>query len=306
MAYFTRVGAKMSCHSYMATGGFRNEGFRGFSMLEAEQSHGGSCDDASYDSYYSSGSTECSMATVRSLSEAFNSTRVESCASSETQEQEEEQPITTVMMRNIPCRCTVQDIISHLNDHGMSNKYVWVNLPQPPLKAGRVQKRQNSGNQGYCFVTLKEPRFIEDCIRSLTGTSFGGQSLKRVEISIARVQDTKRREGRKQPQESDSQPEQAYETEAPNMAPSLQEASRLRALPAQSYGMDSHGYSQAAKPWQNTATVYHGAPPATDSYAPLCNFAPPTPAQLSYLAPSAPPMPKKWFQAEESEKWISL
>lgn len=64
-------------------------------------------------------------------------------------------PITTLMICDIPCRQTIQQVIDAINSHGFTGTYDLVYMP--PQKGFRRPKQ--SQNMGYAFVNFKRPEY---------------------------------------------------------------------------------------------------------------------------------------------------
>lgn len=91
------------------------------------------------------------------------------------------EPITTAMIRNIPCKYTREDVIAVLDRAGLKGTYDYVNLPQNAARRA---------NLGYLFVNFLEPAHVDLCRRMLSGKLFGNRSasVKYCEVTFARVQ----------------------------------------------------------------------------------------------------------------------
>lgn len=91
------------------------------------------------------------------------------------------EPITTAMIRNIPCKYTREDVIAFLDHAGLKGTYDYVNLPQNAARRA---------NLGYLFVNFLKPADVDLCCRVLSGKLFGNRSasVKYCEVTFARVQ----------------------------------------------------------------------------------------------------------------------
>jgi len=97
---------------------------------------------------------------------------------------------TTVMIKNIACRYSEEQVTEFLDDVGLKGKYRWVYVPMNSRKCA---------NLGYLFVDLLESEFIEELKTALNGRVFGYRdSTKVCEVSMANVQGL-RTPGRKRP-----------------------------------------------------------------------------------------------------------
>lgn len=64
-------------------------------------------------------------------------------------------PITTLMICDIPCRQTIQQVIDSINANGFTGTYDLVYMP--PQKGFRRPK--HSQNMGYAFVNFKRTEY---------------------------------------------------------------------------------------------------------------------------------------------------
>eukprot|EP00746_Dinoflagellata_sp_MGD_P132118 gnl/MRDRNA2_/MRDRNA2_65836_c0_seq1.p1 gnl/MRDRNA2_/MRDRNA2_65836_c0~~gnl/MRDRNA2_/MRDRNA2_65836_c0_seq1.p1 ORF type:complete len:521 (+),score=87.79 gnl/MRDRNA2_/MRDRNA2_65836_c0_seq1:182-1744(+) len=72
-------------------------------------------------------------------------------------------PITTMMIRNIPCRCTTEKVLADINDMGYRGTYNFFYLPQT---------RKRTSNLGYAFINFKTAEAAEDFQRRMSGHKF--------------------------------------------------------------------------------------------------------------------------------------
>lgn len=89
-------------------------------------------------------------------------------------------PITTVMIRNITCRYTQEQVAEFLDQVGLAGKYDFLHLPLNPNRRA---------NLGYMFVNFKTPEYAEECQQLLQGKPLGpSSSEKRCEVAPAHIQ----------------------------------------------------------------------------------------------------------------------
>jgi hypothetical protein len=90
---------------------------------------------------------------------------------------------TTVMLRNIACRYTEDDVMCILDQAGLAGTYDFVYLPQ---------RTNTQSNLGYAFVNFFQQRYVDECTRLLGGKAFGwAHTTKRCQVSMARLQGSK-------------------------------------------------------------------------------------------------------------------
>jgi len=93
---------------------------------------------------------------------------------------EEQRPVTTVMIRGIPCSVTADFLMSFLNEAGLAEQYDFFYLP----RAGR-----SISNLGYAFVNFAEPSLVQVCISALDGVSLDPKKSPKIcSISAADIQ----------------------------------------------------------------------------------------------------------------------
>jgi hypothetical protein len=91
-----------------------------------------------------------------------------------------EEPVTTVMLRNIACRYSQEDIATALDDIGLAWTYELVYIPRSPTR---------KSNLGYAFVYFRDPKYVADCIRLCDGKPFGRCSTTKLcKVALAHVQ----------------------------------------------------------------------------------------------------------------------
>lgn len=87
---------------------------------------------------------------------------------------------TTVMLRNIACRYTHDDIVDILDDMGLVGKYDLVYAPQ---------RTSTQSNLGYVFVNFLHSMYAEECRRLCDGRLFGGAATeKHCQVVLAHLQ----------------------------------------------------------------------------------------------------------------------
>eukprot|EP00443_Scrippsiella_acuminata_P099170 CAMPEP_0115656984 /NCGR_PEP_ID=MMETSP0272-20121206/44447_1 /TAXON_ID=71861 /ORGANISM="Scrippsiella trochoidea, Strain CCMP3099" /LENGTH=285 /DNA_ID=CAMNT_0003094999 /DNA_START=63 /DNA_END=917 /DNA_ORIENTATION=+ len=95
--------------------------------------------------------------------------------------------LTTVMICNIACRVTTEELALTLDNLGMAGTYRFVYVPI----SNKSTSKARASNLGYGFVDFKEPQHVERCRRLLDGQRLGGKdTLKRVKVSLAHHQKT--------------------------------------------------------------------------------------------------------------------
>jgi len=88
--------------------------------------------------------------------------------------------VTTLMIKNIACRCKPGDAMRILDTVGLKGTYDFLYLPMNSSK---------SANLGYLFVNFMKPGHAARCSKLLTGCAFGSDlSHKRCEVSAAKLQ----------------------------------------------------------------------------------------------------------------------
>lgn len=92
--------------------------------------------------------------------------------------------VVTVMVKNIPCRCSKQEVLDAITSVGYGNTYSFFCLP------GRGR---HAANFGYAFVGFDSGELAVGFTEAMTGYRFSGRSsLKACEIAPARIQDFRR------------------------------------------------------------------------------------------------------------------
>lgn len=93
---------------------------------------------------------------------------------------------TTMMICNIPCRVTQDDITKAIEAAGFSGTYDFVYLPD---RRGSHSRGRSSGNLGYAFVDFKNSQHAEDFIFSFESFQFPGtNSAKKCTVKYAHEQ----------------------------------------------------------------------------------------------------------------------
>lgn len=93
--------------------------------------------------------------------------------------------MTTMMVRNLPCRITRDQLITAINGIGFEGLYDFVHLPM----SGRPADKGGCPNLGYGFVNFLRPEVAVDFATAFSGYQFEGQlSVKVVDVKPAHVQ----------------------------------------------------------------------------------------------------------------------
>mmetsp|Transcript_34911 Transcript_34911/g.81684 ORF Transcript_34911/g.81684 Transcript_34911/m.81684 type:complete len:434 (+) Transcript_34911:131-1432(+) len=100
---------------------------------------------------------------------------------------ETQQEITSVMIRNIPCRVTAEELGQAVDESGFRGLYDFLYMP----KGNRRSKARDS-NLGYGFVNFPDPRNAQRFMQEFTGYRFPGtKSVKEVEVRPSYLQGAK-------------------------------------------------------------------------------------------------------------------
>ncbi|CAK0801071.1 unnamed protein product [Prorocentrum cordatum] len=97
-------------------------------------------------------------------------------------------PITTLMICNVPCSISQQQLSEAVDSMGYAGKYDFLYLPVKgrPSKSGQSVRRSNLG---YGFIDFPCPLEAQRFIKSFTGYQFAGTtSVKRCEVRAAHMQ----------------------------------------------------------------------------------------------------------------------
>lgn len=88
--------------------------------------------------------------------------------------------VTTVMLRNIACRYSQEEVADILVEKGLAGKFDLVYLPRSPTR---------QSNLGYAFVNFLKPEYVEEARMLLDGQQFGrSRTAKRCQVALAHVQ----------------------------------------------------------------------------------------------------------------------
>lgn len=88
---------------------------------------------------------------------------------------------TSIMLRNIACRLSQEDIANILDAAGLRNRYDWIYTPR--------LKTRRSSNLGYAFINFKTGVDAQRCRDTFDGKSFGpGRSEKTCQVVPANNQ----------------------------------------------------------------------------------------------------------------------
>lgn len=121
---------------------------------------------------------------ANSLTDSPSSDRNDIAAAHElagTATEDDNKELLTVMLRNIPCRCTQQDLVDLLTDHGWADACNFFHLPMP---RGRCK-----GNLGYAFIGFPTTELAQEFMYSMKGVEFSSRkSAKVLDVSPARIQ----------------------------------------------------------------------------------------------------------------------
>lgn len=100
---------------------------------------------------------------------------------SELSEKSDDEELFTVMLRNIPCRYTQQDVLDLMALHGWDNLHNFFHLP--------TARSRCKGNLGYAFVGFEDSDMTKRFMREMKGVQFGfSNSVKVLDAVPARVQ----------------------------------------------------------------------------------------------------------------------
>eukprot|EP00425_Heterocapsa_triquetra_P031774 CAMPEP_0195103628 /NCGR_PEP_ID=MMETSP0448-20130528/72626_1 /TAXON_ID=66468 /ORGANISM="Heterocapsa triquestra, Strain CCMP 448" /LENGTH=232 /DNA_ID=CAMNT_0040139351 /DNA_START=32 /DNA_END=730 /DNA_ORIENTATION=- len=91
-------------------------------------------------------------------------------------------PITSLMLCNIPCCISQEQLAGIINHGGFHNRYDYLYLPMPTHGG-------SSHNLGYGFINLLTPEDAELCIQCFQGHNFEGtSSQKTLQVKPAHIQ----------------------------------------------------------------------------------------------------------------------
>jgi len=87
--------------------------------------------------------------------------------------------VCTVMVKNIPCRCSQEEFLECVHDLGFKGKYGTFHMPG----------RSNRHNFGYAFLQFRESAVAFTFYEKMSGIRIGGRkSQKRIVVVPADVQ----------------------------------------------------------------------------------------------------------------------
>lgn len=93
---------------------------------------------------------------------------------------------TTLMLCNIPCRATIEEVVTAVHSLGFENTYDFLYVPGATCCYGKAGV---SRNLGYAFVNFLTAEVARHFVIAFDGFSFGGRySSKKGVAKIARVQ----------------------------------------------------------------------------------------------------------------------
>jgi hypothetical protein len=84
-------------------------------------------------------------------------------------------PVTTLMICNIPCRITQQQLVDVINGMGFSELYDFLYLP-----TGGRSSTVGSSNLGYGFINFTDPSNADPFTQAFAGYQFEGTSSTKV------------------------------------------------------------------------------------------------------------------------------
>mmetsp|Transcript_1714 Transcript_1714/g.3174 ORF Transcript_1714/g.3174 Transcript_1714/m.3174 type:complete len:214 (-) Transcript_1714:53-694(-) len=88
----------------------------------------------------------------------------------------------SVMLRNIPFRCTQQDVLDLIAEHGWADSLNFFYMPMP-------RGRSCKGNFGYAFIGFPDPRLAKQFMLDMKGVEFSSRrSAKVLDVAPARIQ----------------------------------------------------------------------------------------------------------------------
>eukprot|EP00927_Polykrikos_kofoidii_P074110 TRINITY_DN70073_c0_g1_i1.p1 TRINITY_DN70073_c0_g1~~TRINITY_DN70073_c0_g1_i1.p1 ORF type:complete len:266 (+),score=20.79 TRINITY_DN70073_c0_g1_i1:89-886(+) len=89
-------------------------------------------------------------------------------------------PISTLMIKNIPCRCNKDEVLKAIHESGFAEKYDFFHLPM---------RRSQNQNLGYAFISLCNPTIIPSFCAYFEGYVFKHRmSTKVVTVVPAHIQ----------------------------------------------------------------------------------------------------------------------
>jgi hypothetical protein len=100
--------------------------------------------------------------------------------SAETVSGDDDEEVCNVMIKNIPCRCSRQDILDAIDEIGFGSEYIFFHMPFP---------RGQAQNIGYAFVGFRDKDVTACFISAMTGYRFQNRnSDKSCVVVPARIQ----------------------------------------------------------------------------------------------------------------------
>jgi len=92
-----------------------------------------------------------------------------------------EEPPTTLMIRNIPCRYSQRDLVMDLKTKGLEGVYDFLYMPMDQASSSSV---------GYAFVNFIHPSYAETCMQLFQGHRFKRARCARkvASVSVAHIQ----------------------------------------------------------------------------------------------------------------------
>jgi len=106
--------------------------------------------------------------------------RLKGLSNGESDANKAAQPMTTVMVRNIACRYTKEQVMEFIDNLGLKGTYDFLYLPLNPVRRA---------NLGYIFINFTSIQAVEECKKLLNGKPLGPSTTeKRCEVALARVQ----------------------------------------------------------------------------------------------------------------------
>jgi RNA recognition motif-containing protein len=92
--------------------------------------------------------------------------------------------MTTLMIRNVPCRLTQVELLQLLDENGFEDRYDFLHLP-----VAAPMQRAPTSNLGYGFINFTEPEFAKDFQTTYEGSRLGVScSAKECVITSAHIQ----------------------------------------------------------------------------------------------------------------------
>jgi len=106
--------------------------------------------------------------------------RLKGLSNGESDANKAAQPMTTVMVRNIACRYTKEQVMEFIDNLGLKGMYDFLYLPLNPVRRA---------NLGYIFINFTSIQAVDECKKLLNGKPLGPSTTeKRCEVALALVQ----------------------------------------------------------------------------------------------------------------------